>query len=81
MVKSTAVAVALCFGAASAFVPSTRFMGASVTSRMASTRGPAMSAVEKSKSIPFLPRPENLDGSVPGDVGEYRWGRSRQFMQ
>jgi hypothetical protein len=28
-----------------------------------------MSAVEKSKSVPFLPKPENLDGSMAGDVG------------
>jgi hypothetical protein len=28
-----------------------------------------MSAVEKSKAVPFLPKPENLDGSMAGDVG------------
>jgi len=28
-----------------------------------------MSSVEKSKSVPFLPKPENLDGSMAGDVG------------
>ena len=26
---------------------------------------------EKSKSLPFLPRPENLDGTIPGDVGAF----------
>jgi hypothetical protein len=67
MYKS-ALALAALFAGASAFTPS--FMGAAVNSRVAATRGPSMSAtVEKSKSIPFLPRPENLDGKLAGDVG------------
>lgn len=29
----------------------------------------SVSAAEKSKALPFLPRPANLDGSLPGDYG------------
>ena len=48
-------------GAATAFVPP----------RPATTRarGAVRMMAEKSKSLPFLPRPAALDGSVVGDVG------------
>lgn len=53
-----------CIGAASAFVAPVAPRGRSV--KMAA-------AADKSKSIPFLPRPEALpgDGSLPGDVGKH----------
>lgn len=54
--------LALMMASVSAFVhvPSAN-MGRSTMMRM--------SAVEKSKAVPFLPKPENLDGSMAGDVG------------
>ncbi len=48
-------------GAATAFVPAMP-----ATTR---TRGAVRMMAEKSKSVPFLPRPAALDGSVVGDVG------------
>lgn len=58
------VALACVLGSAAAFVPSA-FKAPAARSVQART---SMMA-EKSKSIPFLPRPEKLDGSIAGDVG------------
>lgn len=62
---------ALCtLGAASAFI--TPSFNVASTSR--ASRGPVMMAAgDKSKSIPFLPRPDALpgDGSLAGDVGTF----------
>ncbi|KAG5184354.1 light harvesting complex protein [Tribonema minus] len=59
MMKAAAV-LALAGGAA-AFMPATPLAGAVKSSS-------TMSMVA-SKSLPFLPKPEKLDGSLPGDVG------------
>ena len=64
----TTLAFLACLGAATAFVPSAPLSGASTMIR---ARGSSVSMMaEKSKSIPFLPRPEALDGTVAGDVGK-----------
>lgn len=59
---------ALCtLGAASAFITPSFHMP--TTAR--ASRGAVTMSAEKSKAIPFLPRPDALpgDGSLPGDVG------------
>jgi hypothetical protein len=56
--------LACVLGSAAAFVPSA-FKAPSARSVQARTTMMA----EKSKAIPFLPRPVNLDGTIPGDVG------------
>lgn len=63
MAKSIAVAAALC-ASASAFMAPTPLSRAPV----ANNNGMTMSAA-KSKSLPFMPRPANLDGTSPGDYG------------
>jgi len=54
-----ATITSLLFASASAFAPASQTQRASV----------ALNAEEFSKSIPFLVRPDKLDGSVPGDMG------------
>lgn len=56
--------LACAFGSAAAFI-APAFKAPAARSVQART---SMMA-EKSKSIPFLPRPEKLDGSIAGDVG------------
>ncbi|CAN0020838.1 unnamed protein product [Pylaiella littoralis] len=63
MVKSFAVATALC-ASASAFMAPTPLARAPVAQQ-----GGMSMAAAKSKSLPFMPQPEALDGSTPGDVG------------
>ena len=43
-------------------------------------RGRVSMMAEKSKSIPFLPRPDKLDGSIAGDVGFDPVGTSFFFL-
>jgi hypothetical protein len=59
MMKSTILS--LLFASASAFAP------ASQTAQR--TSSVALNAEEFSKSVPFLVRPDKLDGSMPGDMG------------
>merc|ERR1719469_819969 len=59
MMKATILP--LLFASASAFAP------ASQTAQRAGSV--ALNAEEFSKSIPFLVRPDKLDGSMPGDMG------------
>eukprot|EP00752_Nemacystus_decipiens_P009070 g8098.t1 len=63
MVKSIAVAAAFC-ASASAFMAPTPLARAPA----AQQGGMSMQAA-KSKSLPFMPQPETLDGSMAGDVG------------
>mmetsp|Transcript_38974 Transcript_38974/g.43913 ORF Transcript_38974/g.43913 Transcript_38974/m.43913 type:complete len:201 (+) Transcript_38974:59-661(+) len=57
MMKATITSLLL--ASASAFAPASQTQRASVV----------LNAEEFSKSIPFLVRPDKLDGSVPGDMG------------
>mmetsp|Transcript_13666 Transcript_13666/g.34365 ORF Transcript_13666/g.34365 Transcript_13666/m.34365 type:complete len:200 (-) Transcript_13666:195-794(-) len=57
MMKSTILS--LLVASASAFAPASQSQRASVS----------LNAEEFSKAIPFLVRPEKLDGSMPGDMG------------
>ncbi|CAM9117855.1 unnamed protein product [Sphacelaria rigidula] len=63
MAKSIAVAAALC-ASASAFMTPTPLSRAPA----ANDNGMKMAAA-KSKSLPFMPRPAALDGTLPGDYG------------
>lgn len=56
------LSLACMLGAASAFI-------APAPKMSTRSRGSVAMMAEKSKSIPFLPRPANLDGSIAGDVG------------
>ncbi len=58
------LSLACVLGSAAAFVP-LAFKAPSARSVQAHTTMMA----EKSRSIPFLPRPAKLDGSIAGDVG------------
>jgi len=58
--KSTCTFLLALVGSTSAFVPSIS------NERAVSV---SLNAAEMSKSLPFLPRPEKLDGSMAGDVG------------
>jgi len=61
----TALVLTSLLAGASAFVPNVL----PTTKHQTVARGPMM-AVEKSKALPFLPRPDNLDGTLAGDNGE-----------
>jgi light-harvesting complex I chlorophyll a/b binding protein 1 len=56
--------LACVLGSAAAFVP-----GAFKAPAARGVQARTTMMAEKSKSIPFLPRPANLDGSIAGDVG------------
>lgn len=64
MVKSTAVvaALSLCLGSTAAFV---------APAAPAARGRTVMMAEVKSKSVPFMPKPANLDISMPAGAGEY----------
>ncbi|KAG5179254.1 light harvesting complex protein [Tribonema minus] len=66
MVK--ALAVAGLVGSAAAFTAPSAFAGARVA-RSAVAPSQVTMMAGKSASIPFMPKPEKLDGTVPGDVG------------
>lgn len=55
----------LLFGSSAAFAPSSQQSGAA----RSTTALNADNNKEMSKSLPFLPRPKLLDGTMPGDVG------------
>merc|ERR1719251_167222 len=59
MIRSTFIAAMMGSCTAAAFAP---------TSKIQRVGSVALNA-EMSKSLPFLPRPEKLDGSMAGDVG------------
>mmetsp|Transcript_13042 Transcript_13042/g.19492 ORF Transcript_13042/g.19492 Transcript_13042/m.19492 type:complete len:212 (-) Transcript_13042:117-752(-) len=62
------LSVAALLTGASAFTAPSSFTGSRVAKSVASSSKVAMMS-EKSKSIPFMPKPEKLDGTLPGDVG------------
>mmetsp|Transcript_8823 Transcript_8823/g.23158 ORF Transcript_8823/g.23158 Transcript_8823/m.23158 type:complete len:208 (+) Transcript_8823:395-1018(+) len=53
-----------------AFIGATAFHGVRASgAQVCRSSASVMMATEKSKAVPFLPRPKNLDGSMVGDVG------------
>eukprot|EP00285_Hemiselmis_virescens_P016900 CAMPEP_0173379050 /NCGR_PEP_ID=MMETSP1356-20130122/2130_1 /TAXON_ID=77927 ORGANISM="Hemiselmis virescens, Strain PCC157" /NCGR_SAMPLE_ID=MMETSP1356 /ASSEMBLY_ACC=CAM_ASM_000847 /LENGTH=223 /DNA_ID=CAMNT_0014332319 /DNA_START=18 /DNA_END=689 /DNA_ORIENTATION=+ len=66
MVSLKTTALVACVAGASAFAPGSAPL-TRVSTRAAIARGPQMQ--QMSKAIPFLERPEKLDGSMPGDAG------------
>jgi hypothetical protein len=61
--KFELAALAMAISSASAFQAPVQLARAPVSSRS------ALNMVEKSASIPFMPKPSTLDGSMAGDVG------------
>nr|7Y7B_a Chain a, ACPI-13/10 [Chroomonas placoidea]7Y7B_d Chain d, ACPI-13/10 [Chroomonas placoidea]7Y8A_a Chain a, ACPI-13 [Chroomonas placoidea] len=61
-----AVILAGCVAAASAFAPGASLVGARAATRAVSAAGPKM---QMSPSIPFLKKPDALDGTAAGDIG------------
>ncbi|CAM9266853.1 unnamed protein product [Ascophyllum nodosum] len=62
MVNSIAVAATLCATASA-------FMSPTPLSRVPASQSSVTMQVTKSKALPFMPKPEALDGSMAGDVG------------
>ena len=60
----SAIATTLFFGAATAFAPAN-----TVGRQQTSLASSGMDDGEKSKALPFAPRPKLLDGTLAGDVG------------
>ena len=68
--KSAIIASSLLAGSASAFTSNAGSQSASALKAMPDRLWDTMvDKTERSKALPFLPRPANLDGSMPGDVG------------
>ena len=69
--KSAVLLAATMAGSAMAFTPSSTGQGSSTAMKAMPSRkwNEMVDKNERSKSLPFLPRPINLDGSMPGDVG------------
>merc|ERR1712151_310810 len=61
---------AMMAGSAMAFAPSTSGQSSTATKAMPDRMWDSMvDKTERSASLPWLPRPKNLDGSYVGDVG------------
>jgi len=68
--KSAIIASSLLAGSAAAFTSNAGTQQTSALKAMPDRLWDTMvDKTERSKAIPFLPRPANLDGSLPGDVG------------
>jgi light-harvesting complex I chlorophyll a/b binding protein 1 len=66
----TVAAISILAGSAAAFAPSAVPAGKTQLSAMPERKWDSMvDKTERSKAIPFLPRPINLDGSLVGDKG------------
>ena len=65
----TSFALAALLPCAAAFVAPAAFPSVASSSGTAAARGRSVMMVERSKSLPFLMKPKNLDGSMAGDVG------------
>lgn len=62
MVKSIALAAAFCASASA-------FIAPAVVTRAPVSHSSGMTMSAKSQSLPFMPRPANLDGTLAGDYG------------
>jgi len=71
MLKSAALLAAAMASSAMAFAPSSTSQASNTAMKAMPERlwNKMVDKNERSKSLPFLPRPVNLDGSMPGDVG------------
>lgn len=68
--KSAILASSLLAGSAAAFTTNARNQASSSLKAMPERKWETMvDKTERSKAIPFLPRPVNLDGSMVGDLG------------
>jgi len=68
--KSTIVATSLLAGSAAAFTSNAGRNSNTALNAMPDRMWDSMvDKTERSAALPFLPRPVNLDGSMPGDVG------------